>query len=958
MLSKEGLKKKFSKDWKNQYQVEIFKEKGFVRKTCRKCGKNFWTLDPERETCSDPPCQNYEFIGKPITKEKLNYIETWRVFEKFFVQNGHESVPRYPVVDRWRPDLFFTIASIQDFQRIDQGNTVMEYPADPLIVPQVCLRFPDIPNVGVTGRHHTSFIMPGQHSFGKYWKDKTIELNFKFLRNIMGIPERELVYIEDMWAMPDFSQFGPSLETFSKGLELVNSVFSQYTASGKSYKELPLKVIDVGWGHERLVWFSNGTPSGYDCAFGPVTDWMKKQAGLHKDTVFEKYSKFAGGMTFDEVDDVAAVRKSIAKKLGVSVDKLNSVVEPMQALYAIADHSKTLLFAATDGGIPSNVGGGYNLRVILRRALSFIQEFGFNFDLIKIAELHADFLKPMFPELKDGLEPLKNILDVEKERYSKTMARAGMLIKKHLKTGITTPTLIKLYTSDGIAPELVDKIAKKEGKPFHIPEDFYAKLTEQHLTGKKEFEKDTLKADVAGVPKTGMMYYEKSKATEFTAKVIKVIGDWVVLDKTLFYPMGGGQPSDIGTISANGKTHEVRNVQKIGEVVLHNVKGLKEGQTVKGKLDWKRRFRLMQMHTSTHIVAGAARKILGNHIWQAGAKKDVDASRIDLTHYKPFTPQELEKIEKLANEVVRQSVPVDARFVPRNEAEQKYGFVLYQGGASPGKMVRVVKVGDLDVEACGGVHLSNTKEAEKIKIIRTERIQDGVNRLVFTCGLSADQFTRNMEELFSKTLGAIKSLPLDPKTKSSLKPGFDARDLKKTADTFSIEPKLLPQTVEKFTREVVMDNEALNYLRKRLGVPTKNLQERLSGVSNSKTLAEMGEAIFSLWKQQRKEAEKLRRDMSSQRARELLEKAKDSTVFEIIKGARKELIETASQLLSLNPKLTVILANEGGEIIGMSKTEDVSKRIREICKKSGGSGGGSPTLAQGKVELSKLRHLL
>ncbi|MCJ7817052.1 MAG: alanine--tRNA ligase-related protein, partial [Candidatus Aenigmarchaeota archaeon] len=222
MFTKDILKRNFAKEWKKHYQLELFSEKGFIRKTCPKCGKNFWTLDPERILCGDPPCENYGFIGKPITKNKWDYVQTWKEFESFFKKNGHTSIPRYPVIDRWRPDLFFTIASIQDFQRIDQGNMVFENPADPLVVPQVCLRFPDIPNIGVTGRHHSSFIMSGQHSFGNYWKDRCIQLNFEFLTKNMGIPEKELVYTEDVWAMPDFSAFGPCMETFSKGLELVN----------------------------------------------------------------------------------------------------------------------------------------------------------------------------------------------------------------------------------------------------------------------------------------------------------------------------------------------------------------------------------------------------------------------------------------------------------------------------------------------------------------------------------------------------------------------------------------------------------------------------------------------------------------------------------------------------------------------------------------------------------------
>ena len=263
------------------------------------------------------------------------------------------------------------MASIQDFQRIDQGNMVFEYPAKSLIVPQMCLRFNDIPNVGVTGRHHTSFIMSGQHSFGGYWKDRCIELNFRFLTEVMGVPDTELTYKEDLWTMPDFSAFGPCIETFSKGLELVNSVFMQFTRKGNSYRELPLKVIDVGWGHERLCWFSQGTPTGYDAVFEPVISFMKKQIGLQDNEILKKYARLAGNLNFDEALDLKKARQGIARSLGLTAKELHDLIEPMQSLYAIADHTKTLLFAASDGGIPSNTGGGYNLRVLLRRALSF-----------------------------------------------------------------------------------------------------------------------------------------------------------------------------------------------------------------------------------------------------------------------------------------------------------------------------------------------------------------------------------------------------------------------------------------------------------------------------------------------------------------------------------------------------------------------------------------------------------
>jgi alanyl-tRNA synthetase len=351
----------------------------------------------------------------------------------------------------------------------------------------VCLRFPDIPNIGVTGRHHSSFIMAGQHAFGSYWKDRCLQLNFDFLTKAMGIPEKELVYTEDIWAMPDFSGFGPCVETFSKGLELVNSVFTEFTKKGSSYEELPLKVIDVGWGHERLVWFSNGTNTGYDAVFGPVLKWMRSKTSIKESELFNRYSVVAGSLNFDEIKDSRKVREEMAGKLGVSMRELNEAIEPMQALYAIADHVKTLLFAVTDGGIPSNVGGGYNLRVLLRRSLSFIKEFDFQFTLEDIAEQHVRHLKPLFPELKEGLSPLSRILAVEKSRYVKTLEKASQLIQKEAKRGsLSDDTLTRLYTSNGITPELIEKVAKSEGLQISIPEDFYSQLTSTHLTGKKE----------------------------------------------------------------------------------------------------------------------------------------------------------------------------------------------------------------------------------------------------------------------------------------------------------------------------------------------------------------------------------------------------------------------------------------------------------------------------------------
>jgi len=977
MLTKERLGKEFAKDWKRHYQVKLFKQKGFMRKECQHCDKHFWTLDPERKACGSPPCENYGFIGKPITKVKWDYVQAWKAFEKFFKKNGHASVPRYPVIDRWRPDLYFTIASIQDFQRIDNSSVVMEYPADPLVVPQVCLRFNDIANVGVTGRHHTSFIMPGQHSFGKYWKDRTIELNFKFINKVMGVPEKEIIYIEDIWSMPDFSQFGPSLETFSKGLELVNSVFSQFTATspglgsrGSGYKELPQKVVDVGWGHERLVWFTNGTTTGYDAAFEPVIKWMMKKTEFKKNDIFNKYSVLAGSLTADEVKDMARMRQKVAGQLGINVKELNGLVEPMQALYAIADHVKTLLFAVADGGIPSNVGGGYNLRVLLRRSLAFIDEHNFDFDLEDIAKMHAKQLKPMFPELKDGLGPLSKVLDVERKRYRTTAQKASGLVQKELDKGtLDENTMIRLYTSNGIAPEEVQRIAGEKNIKIEMPEDFYTKITEQHMTDEKE-KATSLKVDVSGLPATKRLYYEKPYQTEFKAKVVGTVKDWVVLDKTCFYPQGGGQPADTGTFKTsnnprgkiinkpsdmNNKLLKVEDVQRIGNVVLHKVKRskLRPGQVVEGEIGWDSRYALMKMHTATHVLAGVARKVIGSHVWQAGAQKGLESTRIDLTHYERFSQEQLDRIEKEVNKVIGKGLIVTTKFYPRSEAESKYGFVLYQGGASPGKEVRVVSVKGLDVEACGGTHLMNTREIGTFKIVRAERIQDGVNRIEFTTSISAEQFMDKEKATYKHAIEAMSSI--SETAKDIQMPKDISKEMSGAATIFSVEPKALPQTIEKFGSEIIENQLHINRLSEELGLSsaTENPMP-----SQPASLTEACRIIFSFWKSQKKEIERITTQRAKQGSSELLSKAKHNKIFEIVPAQRKELIEMANDLLDKDPKLTVILANQAGDVVGMSKTEDMGKKISELCRLAGGSGGGKPGFAQGRAALSKLLKIM
>jgi len=747
MLTKKSLLKEFQKDPEKHWKVEIFQEKGFTRKACS-CGKAFWSLS-DRKEC--PEHEEYGFIGRKSAKAKWDYVESWKEFEKFFRKKGHTPVPRYPVISRWHPTLFFTQASIQDFQRFDGDVLEFDYPHNPLIVPQACLRFNDIENVGVTGRHMTAFVMAGQHAFndasGKgYWKDRCIELNFEFLSKVMGIPEEEITYVEDVWAMNDMSAFGPSMESFSKGLEIVNSVFMQFQGMPDgSYRELPLRVIDVGWGFDRLSWFTQGTPTIYDSSFGPVVEKFKEDMSLeYNEELFRRYAVMSKNLDIECVSDLRKSRMETARKLGVSVEDLERNLAPMEAAYAVLDHSRALAFAISDGGMPSNVGGGYNLRVIARRAMSFIEKYGWKIRLEDVALRHAEYLRNMFPELGGSEDEIVKVLSVEEKKFRQNRERSKKIADSFRGKSPSMDELVKLYDSEGVTPEQIG---------VEVPPEFYDEVTKRHMVQEKIEKKPGI--DVSGIEPTKILYYDEPYVFEFDARVVKVFGDnnnLVVLDRTAFYPTGGGQMHDTGTINGVG----VVDVFKVGKVVVHKLNGpMDRLEKVECTVDKIRREKLMRHHDAVHIVNGATKQVLGPHVNQAGSEKDIDKARLDITHYESLTGEEVEKIERLANEIAKKGVKITKKEMPRGEAEQKYGFRIYQGGYVPSKQIRVVEVEKFDIEACGGTHDDSTSSAYPIKIIGTKKIADGMVRIELVAGEVAMDYMRDKAKILREVAGRL-----------------------------------------------------------------------------------------------------------------------------------------------------------------------------------------------------------
>jgi len=793
MKEKDVLRAKFSKDPKRYYEVNLFAREGFVRKQCSNCGRFFWTLNQDREICPEPPCQQYDFVGNPPTNRRFDYVDAWRQIESFFVKNGHTSIKRYPVVCRWRPDLFFTVASIIAFQRIEGGEIVFDMPANPLIIPQTCLRFNDIQNVGVSGKHYSSFGMIGQHSIldGEgYWKDRCIDLDFELLTGPFGIKPEEVMFTEDVWV--GFGAFGYSLEYNVRGLELGNAVFTEFKGTPSNYKIMQEKVIDMGAGLERFAWITQGTPTSYDSVFGPVMKRLIVRSNIEYDQEFYlKYARIAGMFNIDEMPDIDTAKTQAAKILKVSKEDLQSKTSGLEALYALADHVRTLVFAISDGGLPSNVGGGYNLRVILRRALSFLDKFKWDISLEEVANWHIDYLREIYPELEEHRDEVATILHVEKQRYQKTMERTSKIVHNITKSKKTQSLaeLIQLYDSEGITPDML----KKQGLKIEVPSDFYTKVTDRHMMEKKD--KERPKFDIDKLPPTKLLFYENQYLFEFTGTIVKIInGEYIILDQTAFYPRSGGQEPDHGFIGGSA----VNEVEKYGNVVLHKVNGkqLVEGQQIRCKVDEERRATLARHHTATHLVNGAAQKILGSWVWQHSAYKDIDKARLDITHFAHLTDIEIAKIESLANSAIRLNLPVKTEILTRSKAEQKYGFRLYQGGVVPTRELRVLNISGWDIEACGGTHTSMTGDVGIIKILKSERIQDGIERIEFVGGEPALKHTQQRDNTLKKISEIVES-PQDKVVKV-------VTDLKMTSDKLKKKQKQLIKELAYFQIPVIL----------------------------------------------------------------------------------------------------------------------------------------------------------
>ncbi|MBS3790863.1 MAG: alanine--tRNA ligase, partial [Candidatus Thermoplasmatota archaeon] len=386
------------------------------------------------------------------------------------------------------------------------------------------------------------------------------------------------------------------------------------------------------------------------------------------------------------------------------------------------------------------------------------------------------------------------------------------------------------------------------------------------------------------LPETEPLYYNNPNAQTFDAVVIDSDENEIVLDRTLFYPEGGGQPSDRGVLMTDDMSYPVKNVRKNDGVIIHEIDGeISEGETVKGRIDWERRMALTRHHSATHIIMSAAREVLGDHVWQKGAQKDVENARLDLSHFKRVSREEIKEIEKIANRIVLDDIPVRKEELTRDEAEKRFGFKLYQGGVPESDIIRVVHISDVedyDAQACGGTHVNSTSEVGPIKVLSTQRIQDGVERLTYSAGMATVEHIQRQEDL-----------------------------LKEASSKFNVSPKDLPDTAERFFTEWKERGKEIEELKKYKSVAMA--EELLPG--------EEVEGI------------------------EIVLEAVDMDTKEMLSTAERITSKEGRVVLLASEGENVNLVFSRSDDLKLNMIEILNEAAREI----NGGGGGSPKTAQG-----------
>ena len=846
--------------------------------------------------------------------------ELREMFLSFFESKGHLRLPSFSLVPQNDKSILLINAGMTPMKPWFKGEE--EPPRRRVCTCQKCIRTGDIENVGKTARHGTYFEMLGNFSFGDYFKHEAIAWSWEFLTEVVGLEPDRLypsIYLNDdeafdIWnkevGIPAERIFrfgkednfwehgsgpcGPCSEIYydrgpeygcgkpsctvgcdcDRYIEIWNNVFSQFDNDGHgNYTELKQKNIDTGMGLERLACVCQNVDSLFD------------------------------------VDTVMNITHKVSQLTGAHYGETE---QRDVSLRVITDHIRSATFMICDGILPSNEGRGYVLRRLLRRAARHGKLLGVNDPfLYQVVDTVIHENEGQYPDLREKQTYITKVIRTEEENFGRTID-GGMKIfsdllaehKQKLEKIFSGADAFRLYDTFGFPIDLTMEMAADEG--LSVDENAFQKLMKEQKERAREARKALGDLGWAGaefgkdVPATEFVGYDHN---ECDAKIVAIVADEelreevaagaeavVVLDQSPFYAEMGGQVADHGTITADGVVFTVTDVQKnkggkfmhygrLAQGVLH------VGDTVHAAIDMERRKAIQRAHSTTHLLDAALKKVLGDHVHQAGSLVEPDRLRFDFTHFEAISPEELRQVEELVNDAILEGYPVVTEILPIEEAKKKGAVAMF--GEKYGETVRVVEMSDFSVEFCGGTHVDNTAKAGPFRIKSESSVASGVRRIEATCGKLSLKAMESSQGVLSRAAQFLKTAP---------------SGLLERMEQQANEMKQLRQALEKFKAEASL-GEARQFLASAKTVKDLHVLATTRNGVDTAELRTMGDFL---------------RD-------------KDPKAVAVI--------------ASINGEKITFLAVCGKEAVARGiKAGDLVRHVSAIC---GGKGGGKPDSAMG-----------
>ncbi len=791
-------------------------------------------------------------------------------FLQFFESKGHLIVSSAPIVLKDDPTLMFNNSGMAQFKEYFLGNGTPK--SKRIADTQKCLRVSgkhnDLEDVGFDTYHHTMFEMLGNWSFGDYFKKEAINWAWELLTEVYKIPKENL-YVsvfegnpeenvpfdqeawdiwkglidedriilgnkkDNFWEMGDQGPCGPCSEIHvdlrteeekkqvsgkslvnndhPQVIEIWNNVFMEFNRKADgSLEKLPAQHVDTGMGFERLCMALQGKTSNYDTdVFTPLIEKVEQITGY-------KYL------------DNSVTPSAVEEKTNI-------------AIRVVVDHVRAVAFAIADGQLPSNTGAGYVIRRILRRAI----RYGFTFlntkepFINKLVEVLANQLGEFFPEIKTQQQLVTNVIREEEASFLRTLDQGLQLLDNVIAETkgkeVSGAKVFELYDTFGFPKDLTALILKERGFTFN-EQEFEIELQKQKARSRAASEVSTEDWNVLIDGNVEQFVgYDKTENEVKITRIRKVdskkdgILYQIVLDNTPFYPEGGGQVGDKGTLVSANETIDIIDTKKENNLILHFAKQLPENLSASfvAKVNTDLRTSTSKNHSATHLMHQALRSILGTHVEQKGSLVNPNYLRFDFSHFSKVTDEELKQVEDFVNARIEEQLPlVERRSIPIQQALDEGAMALF--GEKYGDNVRAIKFGN-SMELCGGIHVNNTADIWQFKIISEGAVAAGIRRVEAITGKAVKDFYVNQE----KTLAEIKETLKNPQDilKSVASLQDDNSKLKKQLE------QLLKEKVEVLKNSLVSEFKEINgvnFLAKQVDLSMSSTKDLTQALGNSK----------------------------------------------------------------------------------------------------------------------------